>query len=67
MSAKGIKTFTYAPGHSVERNLVKCEIGLWENDEQGIAQVIKPVFDSLANAFGLGQSLSFDKDGEYRF
>lgn len=65
LSAKGYRsTGIYYDDGLIDRDIVQATECIWENDED-LINVLKPTFDSLANAFGYPQSVNYKKDGSY--
>jgi len=49
----------------IERDVIQSQEGIW-NDDMSLSQAIKPVFDTLSNAFGYNGSFCFDEAGNFK-
>jgi len=68
LNAKGYQTtWTYKNSSKlIDRNIVTTQSGIWREDNN-IDDAIKPVLDSLSNAFGFERSYCYDKEGKINF
>jgi len=48
----------------IERDIIQSQEGIWD-DDVSLSQAIKPVFDTLSNAFGFEGSFCFDDAGNF--
>lgn len=67
LNAKGFRTDNFYSGTSetIDRDIIHATEGVWNDDNQILSNVLKPTLDSLANAFGMSQSPSYDRQGNY--
>jgi hypothetical protein len=67
LNAKGFLTqsFNYGSSKRIDKDIVHATEGVWEEDSQTLAQVIRPAFDSLSNCFGWSHSTNFNENGDY--
>ena len=67
LNAKGFRTDNFYSGtsESIDRDLIHATECIWNDDNETLSTVLKPTLDSLANAFGMSQSPSYDRQGNY--
>ncbi len=68
LNAKGYVTTSGAWGDNsepLERDVIHSQDGIW-NDEGTIDSALKPVLDTLSNAFGYSKSTCFDDNGKIK-
>jgi len=53
----------FAEGRPLDRDIVRLASVMAEDANPDLDRVLRPLFDSLWNAFGIAQSLNYDKDG----
>jgi len=68
LNAKGYKTTWnhFNSSEIIDRNIVTTKSGIWK-DDMNIDVAIKPVLDSMSNAFGFDKSYCYDKEGKINY
>lgn len=66
LNCKGYKSSgTFFDESVIDRNLINAVECIWDDESASLSDVMKPAFDSLANAFGRPHSINYDSDGNY--
>jgi hypothetical protein len=66
LNAKGYFTISGGWGdnsETLERDVIHSQDGIW-NDKGTIDSALKPVLDTLSNAFGYSRSICFNDNGK---
>lgn len=68
LNAKGYKTTWdhFNGSEIIDRNIVATKSGIWK-DNMNIDIAIKPVLDSMSNAFGFDKSYCYDQEGKIKY
>ena len=62
---KGGRSF-FGSGHRIDREILSPEVVIWEDSNIEIDTLLRPIFDSIWNACGYTQSISYDENGRFK-
>lgn len=65
LSAKGYRSAGIYYDGIIDRDIIHATECIWNDEKESLGSILRPTFDSLANAFGRSQSSNYNADGIY--